>query len=274
MTKVVVYEPDYDDKHRTVLRALARGIPGAVVKTLQEFEPGEADVAVVFGWFKYAYQPTMAKKPIIEYKGHRLLVVESAFQRRGDYYQIGWDGFAGFADFNNEGVPDDRWRAMGIETRPWQRRPDGPVVVFGQLPRDTQVQDTDHVAWCQTTMLHYLRVNERVYFRPHPRQKDPEEVYGVPKRVWAPWKKLPEVLSHARVAVTWNSTTGVDAAIAGVPVVTCDKGAMAWPIAAHGLDAPPRYPSRRSWLAGIGYAQWTLKEMMEGAPWRHLTRTY
>ena len=275
--KVVCFEPGYNEKHRTVLRALAAGIPGAEVRPLGAYEP--CDVAVIFGLVKRAYKATWAKQAVLNrHRGARLLVVESAFVRRGDYWAVGWGGINGHADFLNNGVPDDRWRAMGIKTRPWRSPRDvkasrlSPVVVCGQIPRDTNVQDTDHPAWCRQIMAWLKAERIPAMFRPHPRVGDPG-IYGIRDALWDT-SPLADTLNWARSFVVFNSTSGVDAALAGVPVVALDRGAFCWPVASHALAQlhVPRCPSRRAWLAGLGYSQWTLDEMRAGAPWRHLTR--
>lgn len=275
--KVHIYLPDYNPKLAVVLRAFAAGIdrvnPGwAEVRPLGD--PAPCDVAVIFGLVKKSYEPTWAKAPILEHhSGRGLLVIESAFVRRGAYWSVGFGGINGGADFRSEGMPPDRWQALGIKSKRWHRREDGPVVVCGQLPRDTNVQDTDHAGWCRRAVAFYEKRGLPVVFRPHPRIEDPE-IYGVDPALFDPNRKLRETLREARVLVTYNSNSGTDAAIAGVPVVACDPGSFAWPVAAHGLTAVERLrrPSRRAWLAGLGYSQWSLEEMREGAPWRHLTR--
>lgn len=267
--KVIVFEPWYDDKHCEVLRALAEGIPDAEVRDVREYEP--CDVAVIFGVVKKAYERTWSKQDVLgNHSGRSLLIVESAFVKRGEYYQVAWGGFAGHGDFRNEDMPRDRWDSFGVQSRPWQLRPEGPIVVCGQLPRDTTVQATDHISWCRTTVNHYRPMRGGVLFRPHPRVEDPG-IYGIDEAL-IDTRPLDVVLDEAQAFVTFNSTAGVDAGIAGVPVVACDEGSMAWSIAAQGVGKPLIYPSRRAWLAGLGYSQWTLDEMRRGETWRHLTR--
>ncbi len=270
--KVAVYLPTYNDKHCDILRSFAAGIPGAIVKKAIKFKPGEADIGVVFGWFKYAYEPAMCKKPIIDHylsMGTRhLIVVESGFQLRGIYYQVGWNEFAGYADFNVGNVSDDRWKSFGIKPKHWRKGSDGVCTVIGQLPRDTQVQDENHIEWCQHTVAECQKIYGDVIFRPHPKIQDPG-IYGIDENL-IEIGKLRDALSKSRCVVTWNSTTGVDAVIAGVPVVAMDRGAMAWRMASHALNAKLRNPSRREWLNQLGYSQWTQDEMRAGLPWRHL----
>jgi hypothetical protein len=269
--KIIAFEPDYNEKHRAVLRALSEGIPGAEVRTLGQYEP--CDIAVIFGAAKDAYPPTWPKREILaKHQGRRLLMVESAFVRRGEYYQVGWGGYAGNADFNNDLVPRDRWESMGIKTKPWQRRTVGPVVVCGQLPRDTQVQGMDHVAWCRRTVNELRRMGEHVIFRPHPRQQD-VSIYGVPSHLIDDGK-IGNTLAAAKCVVTWNSTSAVDALIRGVPAIAMHPSSVSYPVAQPRIEDVKklRYPSRRQWLAGLGYAQWTLEEMRAGLPWVHLNR--
>lgn len=274
--KVVCYEPHYNDKLAGVVRAFAEGC-GAEVRDQRKYI--DCDIAVMFGWYKYAYIPTMSKRDLLNEhvfeRGRRIIVIESSFVRRGEYYQIGFDGFAGYADFNTRGrdLPLDRWQAIyGDHVAPWRSfNPEGNVVVMGQLPRDTQVQDVDHIAWVHEMMDLYRDFGLPVKFRPHPRENPYR--YGVRYNDFTRGK-LDKVFEHARCVVTWNSTSAVDAVLAGVPVITCNRGSIAWPVAGHdpkrvGPDDLQR-PDRTAWLAGLGYSQWTTDEMRRGLPWKHL----
>jgi hypothetical protein len=267
--RIVVYEPDYNSDHRQILRALAAGIPGAEVRTLGDYV--ECDIAVIFGGHKYAFSKTKPKGDIMaRHKGRSLLCVEEAFVRRGDYYQVGWGGFAGHADFNNDNVPGDRWQAMGVPVAEWQHNEGGHIVVMGQLGRDVQVQDVDHYGWCRATIGALQAKGQRVIFRPHPKEPG-NKIYGVPTSV-VHSGSMAEALHGAKSVVTWNSTSAVDALIAGVPVVAMADSSIAWPVAGHTIaDAiSPIYPDRSPWLARLGYAQWTTAEMANGTVWRHL----
>lgn len=270
--RIVAFEPHYNERHRTVLRALAASI-GAEVRDMRDYEP--CDVAIVFGACKHSYPPTWPKGEILKrHTGRSLLMVESAFVRRGDYWAIGWGGFAGNADFNLSGdEPMDRWESFGIPSKPWRRNEDGPVVVCGQLPRDTQVQDVNHVQWCRQTLAQVRALGYPSLFRPHPRCRDPEATYGIPASQMD-LRKMKHTIAEARVFVTWNSTSCVDALVAGVPAITCHPSSIGWPVSRHDvLDIDrPWYPSRRQWLSGMGYSQWSLDEIERGLPWAHLTR--
>lgn len=270
--KVIVYKPDYNPKLTTIMKAFAEGVPGAEIRDQRKYKP--CDIAVIFGVVKRAYKKTWSKQRILDaHSGRSLIIIESAFVSRGQYWQVGFGGFAGTGDFRNDDMPVDRWLSFNVNSKPWKRRPDGPVVVMGQLPRDTTVQNTDHPKWCRETVRYYESLGQSVLFRPHPRIEN-AEVYGIPASLHDT-RDLQEVLHEARCFVTYNSTTGVDGAVKGVPVIAMDRGSMAWPVANHKLSDIHNlsYPDRDAWLAGLGYSQWSLDEMRAGLPWKHLTRS-
>lgn len=272
MFDIVVYKAHYNSKLDRVLRAFAAGIPGHVNATMGDLrKPKKSKYAVIFGLVKKTYKPTHLKKAVIDLVGLKnVIVLESAFLKRKKYWAAGFGGIHGGADFRAEGKPLDRWKLLDIEPKPWQRRIDGPMVVCGQLPRDTNVQHFDYISWCQETVEYYRSRRIPVVFRPHPRINEPN-VYGIPESLFDTNPKLATTLQTARAVVLWNSTSGIDAMLQGVPVIAMGKDALSAPIASTDLDPGKLvYPDRTPLLAKIGYAQWTLNEMLSGKTWKHL----
>jgi len=74
--------------------------------------------------------------------------------------------------------------------------------------------------------------------------------------------------------VTFNSNSGVEALLQGVPVLAFDEGSMVWSLCNRSLSdiESPSLPDRAQWLNDLSYAQWTLAEMKEGLAWKHLYR--
>jgi len=85
-------------------------------------------------------------------------------------------------------------------------------------------------------------------------------------------KLLSEDLENGWAAVTFNSNSGVEALVAGIPVFAFDEGSMVWSICNRSLSdiESPSLPDRKQWLNDLCYTQWTLLEMKEGLTWRHL----
>jgi len=279
MQKVTIFMPEYSVKQQEILSAFAMGVPHARIRNLKD-PYRKCDVAVIFGMVKSSYKATWAKKKVLDrHECHKLIVIDSSYVNRGAYYNIGFGGINGGADFRTEGVKSDRWQMLGAPSKPWHYNNEGPVVVCGQLPWDVAVQGTDHKKWCQDTVAWYKHRDVPVVFRPHPRITPGKvlEQYGkFDNDVFLDFTPVDQMLENARCVVTWNSNTAVDAAIAGVPVIAQDRGSGAYEVAAHELSDYNKSfrVSRTQWLAGIGYSQWTTDEMHQGMPFKHLMRGF
>lgn len=273
MVKVVVYEnrPGFP-----VLDALVEGIPGAVKRPANEWEP--CDVAVIFGSYKPADPLTWPKGDVIEKTrtmGGRVLVAERGYIKRAAYVSLGWDAINGRADFCNQDSPPDRWRLLRQPLRDWQTDTEGPVILAGQVPWDASVQMHDHVEWCRKIYSHLRRRRIDVEFRPHPKALKRGAVYHRQLPIPSAIPNLRATLRRARAAVTFSSNFGVDAVLAGVPTIAMDEGSMVYGYAGsdlRALDVNTLPFDRTAWANDIAYAQWTPAEIALGQAWEHIKK--
>lgn len=270
--QVRVYTHD-SDAENLVLAAFYEGCTEKKVLTsIDRYEP--SDVAVVMGVYKKHVPRSFPRGHVISEQkrlGKQVVILETGYINRGDgpenHYACGLGGLNGRADFKNQNSPADR--AEGIRLQPWKQGKN--IVVCGQVPWDASVDFTDHREWLERTVRGiFLRTDRPVVFRPHPKAGLPP----IPGAIYST-RPLAEDLEDAWCCVTFNSNSGVEAAMAGVPVFAFDEGSMVWPIANKTLDKieNPEMPDRQQWLSDLCYAQWTPQEMAEGLAWRHLFRS-
>ena len=268
--RVGVFAPAYNEGNRGVMTALGSGIPGAFVEDDRSYR--DCDVMVIFGLVKRVFAKSHAKGELIRRHRGPVIVVERGYLRRDEYWSVGIGGINGRADFANRAMPPDRFDALGIELMPWHEDGDY-VLVCGQVPWDVAVQDVDHIAWCRNQVKAAIALGFPVRFRPHPYAVKRGVDYGVGCEVST--ASLEDDLAGARIVVTFNSNSGVDAIVAGRHVTAHDRGSMVWPLVPTFIeDALTRktWPNREQWAANIAYAQWTLDEMREGLAWRHISK--
>lgn len=141
--------------------------------------------------------------------------------------------------------------------KPW-RSTDGYALVLGQVPTDMSLIGTDGPKFWAYAQEELRKQGFEVRFRPHPLADRP----GTPKA----GPSIEQDLAGARFAVAWNSNSTVDAVLAGVPSITMDEGAMAWPVTGHALEMPPA-PDREAWAHALAWKQWRLDEMQSGYCW-------
>jgi len=256
-----------NEQENVVLRAFHEGC-GGTLTTLDDYEP--SDVAVVMGVFKKNIPVSFPRGHVIAEQrklGKDVVILETGYINRGDgpdnHYAVGLNGLNGRADFKNKASPPDRVTAT---LKDW--REGHHIVLCGQVPWDASVDFTDHKAWLELAVRNiHLRTDRPVIFRPHPKCKlQPMQgtIYST--------RPLEVDLKDAHACVTFNSNSGVEAALAGVPVFAFDEGSMVWDIANKSFDLieTPQRPDRSQWLADLSYCQWTCAELREGKAWRHL----
>lgn len=229
-------------------------------------QPVACDLAVVWG---------IMRKDVIaaqRLSGRRFVVLERGYVgNRARWISAGYDGLNGRADFCNAGSSDERFRQhFGGLLEPWKTGGEY-VLMMGQCRHDQSVRHVD-MATRMADVVRAIRSRSQlpIRFRPHPEDADAPAPSGSSPIAGT----LHEVLSRAHSVVTLNSNSGVDAALAGVPVVALDRGSMAWPVAGHRSHEAirPTRPDRTPWAAGLAWCQWTDHEMAQGDCWAHLKR--
>lgn len=198
----------------------------------------ESDVAILLG-------TTLWRN--VEATGKYLLVDRASF---GDpeFVQLVWDGH-GRRGNHNVPLPIDsaRWKAMGCRVSPW-REGGHRVVLCGQV-ETWSPKYVSPESW-------YSTVNA-THFRSHPSGTNPT---GLPRA--ATW-------DDCEVAITLNSSVGVDAVLNGIATVTMDEAAMSWDVTGH-IPTDRHMPDRRPWLEWLAWTQWHHDEIEQGEPIKHL----
>lgn len=190
---------------------------------------------------------------------------------RFKWTSLGWGGLNGHADFCvPDNPPGDRFdRNFCQHWRPW--KPAGSyVLIMGQVPGDASLRGRDLRPWyVETARAAATAYGLPVYLRPHPaalrrglwRQVTSVQEMGGP---------LDHALSMAHVVITWNSNSATDAVLAGVPAVTLDPGAVAWPVSGHEIGERIMPDERLAWARRMAWCQWTIDEIADGTAWAQL----
>lgn len=201
--------------------------------------------------------------------GHEVLVMERGYL--GDRFawtSLAWNGLNGRGNFGQ--VPDDggaRFR-QHFSMAPWRKNPEGYVLIAGQVPGDASLQGKNLEPWYAETADRIRGLGLEPMFRPHPQALKRglrQVVRGVPRHTGS----LAEALAGARQVVTYNSNTGVDAVLAGVPLVADNEGSMAWPVSGTQLGEL-HMPPRERWAHDLAWKQWSLAEIRDGTALRGL----
>ncbi len=240
--------------------AFTRGLGrhGIVPRTIDGWSPTDCDLAVFWGH----HFRSKAVREVQLSRGLNYLVAERGYVGdRKEWTSLGYNGLNGQADFCNENSPGDRWKEHPEKAKAWS--PGSKyILLIGQVPTDSAVLGINFDRWVKDTTMELEQFAKLpVVFRPHPLIEKPR-------------LDLEKELISAACVVTYSSTAGVNAVLAGKPVIAFDPRSMVWPIAGHELADvfDPPMPDRKQWLNNLAYSQWTLKEIERGVAWEHLKR--
>lgn len=258
--------------HDRALRSFAVGIPeDQTVRLINGFKYEPSEVAVVFGVFKKDIPISWPRGKIIEeQKGRQTVILETGYLNRGDgpehHYAAGLNGMNGWADFKNEDSPSDRWEKLGIELKPWKMGSN--ILLCGQVPWDGNVQNVDIVTWLYETAGDLKKLYPHdILYRPHPKAKKalPPKLPGCRTSI----VPISEDFDDAFCTVIYNSNSGVESLINGIPVICLGEGSMTKNMASHTLNGLIT-DDRTQWANDLAYTQWTLEEMSAGESWKQL----
>lgn len=250
--------------------AIAEGLRRHDIKTA--FVQG--DIAVERADFHVTWS---IKRPTIfdwrKRTGRSILIMERGhLPDRMRFTSCGWNGLARRGAYPRAQDGGARWRTHFAHLmRDWRRRGDY-ALVMGQVPGDSALWGLPSFeAWAASMALRLYETGRAVRYRPHPIvARDPLALFHPPVATLCVGTSLADDLAGAALVVTYNSTAGVEAVLAGVPTVTMDPGAMAWPVTTHAPEDVPATPDRAAWAHDLAWAQWTLDELASGEAWAHI----
>jgi hypothetical protein len=144
--------------------------------------------------------------------------------------------------------------------------PDGHIVLVGIGPKSRHMAHS----W-EADALRKVREaypGRRIVYRPKPNR----EYVELPGVETDGRSKIEDVLRGASLVVTRHSNVGIDACIAGIPVVT-DMGVAAF-LYRGPLDHPtrPTHSQRRQFLDSVAWLNWRDDEARSAALWSFLQR--
>lgn len=178
-----------------------------------------------------------------------------------------------------EGVSSKRWVATGM--KPMERPkagPEWPVIYAGSSQKYCDFHGLGDEHEYAVELIRKIRKQagkaRRVIYRPKPSYREAQPIEGTD------FSRPPELLGTllrrgAYALVTHGSHAAIDAILSGTPAIVLGDGA-ARPVSGtelEGLNDRPWYPGqelRFKWLSAIGWWQWTIREMVDGAMWRFL----
>jgi hypothetical protein len=251
------------------------------------------------GWHgKYMLHIKNSEKPFI--------VSESQpFREHDGWLRFGWNSYRwNDANWNNANVDSIRWdrfqKLTNIKFTDWNS-PGDAIIIMGQKEGDSSLvkiyqQGYESIYdWIGDQISEIRKHSDRkIIIRPHPRNLDRGAKLTtrlIDKLALVDvvisenltsggnqgGKGLDADLAQAHCVVTYNSLSGVEAVVKGIPVFALDGGSMVHPVAHHKLSQIEKINYNidlQDWKNKIAYSMWNKEDVMSGDCWSHLKPVY
>ena len=208
------------------------------------------------------------------------IVLEVGGINRGTTWKVGLNGINRDAYFGPSGNSSDRVRLLGLQVKPWKY--DGEhILIAGQNDKSLQWKDMPAMAtWVHDTITFIRAQTDRpIIFRPHPRCPLPAIEHDFkhvkrqePLQIKGSYDDFDMQFNNIWATVSWSSNPAIHSIINGVPAFT-GPSSLAFDVAEQNLRniENPLYGDRTQWLNDYAHTEYTIGEISQGIPLKHLT---
>ena len=208
------------------------------------------------------------------------IVLEVGGINRGTTWKVGLNGINRDAYFGPSGNSSDRMRLLGLQVKPWKYSGEH-ILIAGQHDKSLQWKDMPSMStWVHDTITFIRAQTDRpIIFRPHPRCPLPaieHDFKGVkrqePLQIKGSYDDFDMQFNNIWATVSWSSNPGIHSIINGVPAFT-GPSSLAFDVAEQNLRniENPLYGDRTQWLNDYAHTEYTIGEISQGIPLKHLT---
>jgi len=243
------------------------------------YNDSSADVNVIWS---VLFNGRMAGNKAVWEQQKPTIVLEVGGIKRGTTWKVGLNGINRDAYFGPDNNNDDRHRLLGLSLKPWRTSGEF-ILIAGQHDKSLQWKDMPAMAtWVHDTITFIRAQTDRpIIFRPHPRcpllaiEHDFKDVKRqTPKQIQNTYDDFDMQFDNIWATVSWSSNPGIHSVIEGVPAFVSTHS-LAYDVAndidfLHDIENP-LMPDRQQWLNDYAWTEFTVEEISQGIPLKHLT---
>ena len=241
------------------------------------YNDSSADINVIWS---VLFNGRMAGNKAVWEQQKPTIVLEVGGIKRGTTWKVGLNGINRDAYFGPSSNNNTRANELGLKLSPWKYTGEY-ILIAGQHDKSLQWKDMPSMAtWVHDTITFIRAQTDRpIIFRPHPRcplpaiEHDFKDVKRqTPKQIQNSYDDFDMQFDNIWATVSWSSNPGIHSVINGVPAFT-GPSSLAFDVAEQNLRNidNPLYCDRTQWLNDYAHTEYTIEEISQGIPLKHLT---
>lgn len=263
--EITIVYSEKSDFQEKFAKSMAKGMErnGVTVYLCHEHNQVKTKNVCFWGW----------RANVHHQKRNKIIMERGYIGDRFYWTSVATNGLNGLGGFHHVS-PDPKRFAEHFEGlyKPWN--PDGEyILIIGQTPGDASLRGKKLEPWYTHMALRCQSIfpGVPVLFRQHPNLTK----RGVTQSIAFTKPStgtLEEALKDAKLVITFNSNTAVDALLAGKPTYVEDNGSMCYSVTNHKLDEInfEEPPNRRKFLEQLAWCQYSPEEIADGFPLKYI----
>jgi len=210
------------------------------------------------------------------------IVLEVGGIKRGTTWKVGLNGINRDAYFGPNNNNDTRHRLLGLSLKPWRTSGEF-ILIAGQHDKSLQWQGMPSMSQWLMNTIDTIRTytNRPILFRPHPRcplpniENEFKNVYRQqPVQLPNSYDDFDIGFDNVHATISYSSNPGIHSVLDGVPAFV-GTSSLAYDVAndinsMNNIEAP-LMPDRTQWLNDYAHTEYTVEEISQGIPLKHLT---
>ena len=243
------------------------------------YNDNDADVNVIWS---VLWNGRMAPNQAIWEQKKPTIVLEVGGIKRGTTWKVGLNGINRDAYFGPSGNDNTRANELGLKLKPWKYN-GKYILIAGQHDKSLQWQDMPRMSnWFLNTYDEIRKHTDRpIIFRPHPRCRLEHIERGLryverqePNHIANTYDDFDMGFDNVWATISYSSNPGIHSCINGIPAFV-SPSSLAYNVAndidfLHNIEQPLT-PDRTQWLNDYAHTEWTVEEISQGLPLKHLT---
>jgi hypothetical protein len=243
------------------------------------YNDNTADVDVIWS---VLWHGRMARNKTIWENKKPTIVLEVGGINRGTTWKVGLNGINRDAYFSEQNNDRSRADSLGLVCKPWRSNGDF-ILICGQHDKSLQWSKMPRMSdWFMQTYREIRKHTDRpIVFRPHPRCRLEHIELGLkhvyrqePVKIGGSYDDFDMGFDDVHCTISYSSNPGIHSILSGVPAFVSTHS-LAYPVAndidfMHDVEQP-MMPDRQQWLNDYAHTEYTIEEITQGIPLKHLT---
>ena len=227
-------------------------------------------ICILWGIYCKFKKNTLYRKYLFNKYKYKI-ILEQGFFNRKNYISFSINNLYGLSIFTSKKCDSKRFDKLNLNVKKIDINLKGYILICGQKPYDTQIQDIDYNKWLNTLFKNLKKnTNRKIVFRNHPLYNLTDNLIHIPEYINIDKNlNLKESLKNTYCVISYNSNALIESLIGGIPIICLNKMSVIYDLCENNLENInnihiPKHNDILQRFYDLSYRQWSYEELKNG----------